>query len=89
MNLKEMTPRGELASTGYCLADPGREYLAFTPNGSPITLDLGAASGRLSIEWLDIRTGQRSGKEETEGGGAVTISCAFLDAAVLYVTAAD
>lgn len=31
MNLAAMTPRGDLASSGYCLADPGREYLVYLP----------------------------------------------------------
>lgn len=31
MNLAAMTPRGDLASSGYCLADPGREFLVYLP----------------------------------------------------------
>jgi hypothetical protein len=31
MNLTGMTPHGELASSGFCLADPGREYLVYLP----------------------------------------------------------
>jgi hypothetical protein len=31
MSLAGMTPRGELASTGYCLADPGLQYLVYAP----------------------------------------------------------
>ena len=31
MNLTSMTPHGELASTGYCLADPGQDYFVYVP----------------------------------------------------------
>ncbi len=31
MNLAAMTPRGELVSSGFCLASPGEEYLVYVP----------------------------------------------------------
>jgi hypothetical protein len=31
INLAVMVPRGDLASTGYCLANPGEEYLVYLP----------------------------------------------------------
>ncbi len=31
MNLSSMKPHGDLASSGYCLANPGREYLVYVP----------------------------------------------------------
>ena len=31
MNLSEMVPHGELASTNYCLSNPGSEYLVYQP----------------------------------------------------------
>jgi hypothetical protein len=34
MDLGSMTPRPELASTGYCLANPGVEYLVYLPADS-------------------------------------------------------
>jgi hypothetical protein len=35
MDLAKMRPRGDLASTGYCLADPGQEYLVYAPLDVP------------------------------------------------------
>jgi hypothetical protein len=32
MNLAKMVPRNDLASTGYCLANPGSEYLVYLPS---------------------------------------------------------
>jgi hypothetical protein len=35
MNLTAAVPRGDLASTGYCLANPGEEYLVYIPFEAP------------------------------------------------------
>lgn len=35
MNLGDMGPHGDLASTGYCLANPGKEYLIYAPLDVP------------------------------------------------------
>jgi hypothetical protein len=58
VDLARMTPRGDLASTRYCLADPGREYLVLAPGGGTITLDLRDAKGPLAAEWLVVRSGE-------------------------------
>ena len=46
-----MAPRGDLASTGYCLANPGKEYLVYIPEGGEVTVEndefTGALPGRL------------------------------------------
>jgi hypothetical protein len=34
MDLAAMSPRPDLCSTSYCLANPGREYLVYVPRGS-------------------------------------------------------
>jgi hypothetical protein len=67
MKLIDMEPCGELTSTGYALADPGREYLVLQPDESanPFTVEL--APGTYSVEWYNVRT------RETADGGDVTI----------------
>ena len=53
MNLIEMEPRARPASTGYALANPGREYLVLEPTGGEsFTVDL--APGRWQVEWYDV-----------------------------------
>ena len=47
MNLAEMVPHGELASTDYCLANPGQEYLVYLPEGGEVTVDLSGEHGRI------------------------------------------
>lgn len=52
MNLAAMTPRGDLASTGYCLAKPGTEYLVYQPKpAAAFTVNLPGRTYR--YEWFD------------------------------------
>ena len=56
MDLAAMVPRPDLASSEYCLANPGKEYLVYSAAGGTITVDLTATSGRFAVEWFDPST---------------------------------
>ncbi len=78
-------PASELASTGYCLADPGREYLVYLPDGGAVTVDLSGAKGKLSSEWTHPITGKITAGEAVEGGKRRTFKAPFDGDAVLYL----
>ena len=67
-DLARMEPRGELSSSGYCLADPGAEYLVYAPDAGPVSLRLEAGSYR--VEWYDCSNDRvhDGGVLETSGG---------------------
>jgi hypothetical protein len=51
-----MTPRGDLASTEYALANPGVEYLVYQPTpDTSFSVDL--VAGTYSFEWFNPGTG--------------------------------
>jgi hypothetical protein len=56
---ERMEPHDDLVrgGTAYVLAEPGQGYAAYLPAGGSVTLDLSAATGTLSVEWFDPRTG--------------------------------
>jgi hypothetical protein len=87
MNLVAMTPRGDLASTQYCLADPGREYLIYLPNGGEVTVDLAAVSGPLAVEWFNPRSREITRGDSASGGAERTLHAPFEGDAVLYLKA--
>ena len=60
MELNAATPQNALASTGYCLAQPGKEYLVYQPTAGPFTVEL--ASGAYEYEWHDPGTGEGAGQ---------------------------
>ncbi len=88
VNLAAMTPRSELASTGFCLADPGKEYLVYLPDGGGATVDLGSASGPIAVEWFNPRSGDTVADERTGGGEKRTFKTPFDGDAVLYLRSA-
>ena len=88
MNLAAAVPHGALASTGFCLADPGKEYLVYLPQGGEVTVDLSAVSGTVNADWMHPveRTSIRT--EPTAGGDRRTLKSPFTGDAVLYLRSA-
>jgi hypothetical protein len=83
MNLACHVPHGELTSTGYALADPGREYLVYQPEQGAFTVDLGA--GTYDVEWFDTSSRQTRTEGTVTGGGTRTFSPPCGTPAILYL----
>jgi hypothetical protein len=84
MDLATMTPRLELASTGYCLAAPGSEYLVYQPDPGDFTVKL--AGGAYNYEWFNPATGtQTAGGVLVSAGEPTTFTSPFRGDAVLYI----
>jgi hypothetical protein len=74
VELAAMTPHDDLASTKYCLAQPGVEYLVFVPGGTNLTMDLTAATGDFTVQWVDPVDGRLTPGEAVSGGAARTLT---------------
>ena len=85
MDLAAMTPRNDLAGTGYCLSNPGEEYLVYLPDGGEVTVDLSAASGSLAVEWFNPRSADAAQGQSIAGGGKRSFKPPFDGDAVLYL----
>jgi Putative collagen-binding domain of a collagenase len=86
MNLAAMTPRNDLASSRYCLAEPGREYLVYLPSAGKVTVDLSKAPGAFAAEWFHPGTGQTKKAEPVRGGSPAALDSPFREGdAVLYL----
>lgn len=85
MSLAAMAPRGSLASTQYCLANPGNEYLVYLPDGGEVTVDLSAASGTLAVEWMHPIEGTLTPGGTVVGGAKRAFRAPFGGDAVLHV----
>lgn len=86
MDLAAMKPHGALASSGYCLADLGQEYLVYLPDGGEVELDLSAATGALGGEWFDLRT-RRPQAAQATGGARCRLTSPFSKDSVLWLRA--
>ena len=67
LDLSAVVPRNELASSGYCLCDPGRTYLAYQPGFGALGVDL-RAGGSYAGEWIDPVTGEAVAPTTVAGG---------------------
>ena len=86
IDLAKMTPHPELVSTRYGLADPGREYLIYAPDGGPITLDLCAHAGKYAVEWFFPSLGRSMpGARPLAGGDYAATATPYTGDAVLHV----
>lgn len=85
LDLARMTPHNALASTSFCLADPGVDYIVYLPDGGVAELDLSAAQGGLSVEWIDASTGAATPGASVDGGGRIRLAAPFAGNAVIHV----
>ncbi|UCG59789.1 MAG: DUF4091 domain-containing protein [Phycisphaerales bacterium] len=85
MNLAKMVPRNDLASTRYCLANPGTEYLVYLPKGGEVTVDLTANPGAFVVEWIHPVDGTVTPGKEATGGDKRELRAPFSGDAVLHI----
>lgn len=85
MNLSRAIPHGELASSGFCLAEPGEQYLVFQPLGGEVTVDLSAAGNKVNAQWLRTDDGSAFKADPVQGGARRSLKAPFTGPAVLYL----
>jgi hypothetical protein len=85
INLTHVSPHNELASTKYCLAAPGGEYLIYLPDGGAVTVDLAASNVEFSVEWFDPNNRQTVPATSVTGGAWRELKAPFKGPAVLYL----
>jgi hypothetical protein len=87
VHLSALTPRGDLASSGYCLAAPGKEYVVYVPTGGHVRVDLSAARGKIMAERFDPERDRTTAATPVPGAAAARVHfrAPFSGAAVLHV----
>jgi hypothetical protein len=76
-DLTNLMPSNALASTQYCLANPGHEYLVYLPFGNQVNVNLSAVSGFVSVEWFNPNTNQTATGSDAAGGAIRTFASPF------------
>jgi hypothetical protein len=85
MDLAHAAPRSDLASSTFCLAVVGSEYLVFNAEIGSVRVDLSAVSGSRTVEWFNPATGQTMDGGAVTGGGVVSLTPPFSGMAVVYI----
>jgi hypothetical protein len=82
IDLKNMTPQGSLSTSGYCIANPGSQYLVFSTSNS-FTLTAGA--GTFTYEWFNPSTHTLVQAGSMNVGSSQTFTAPFSGGAVLWL----
>lgn len=85
MDLQSTAPSAEISSTGYCLANPEREFLVYFPEGDNADIDLSRVKGTLRAEWMHPVEGTIVPGGTVAGGRKTRFAVPFLGPAVLYL----
>ena len=86
MDLIHMLPEPEVASSTYCLANKGTEYLVYLPEGQEVVVDLEDAPGSFHAEWFNPSTGEFIQSEIVKGSKKISMTSPFgTTDAVLYL----
>lgn len=88
MDLAAMQPKPNLASTKYCLANPGKEYLIYNPSDTKSSFTVQLKKGNYKFEWFRPATGKvvKEGAIKAKGGKQ-TLPAPFAGSFVLYLKA--
>ncbi len=85
INLSAVTPNDVVCSTGYCLMNPGTEYLSYLPVGGSVVVDLSGTGQRFLVNWFNPISGETVAAASTVGGSQVTLKSPFTGESVLYL----
>ncbi len=80
MNIFTCAPHNDLLSDrkpneAYCLANPGKEYAVYFPDGGEVTLNVTAMKKPIAVRWLNILRCQWSDGKRIEGKGRLRLRC--------------
>lgn len=85
INLAAATPKDALASSGFCLANPGQEYVIYAPDGK-VSVDLSGGSGQFKVEWIHPTAGTIKPGVSITGGVKQQFAAPFAGDAVLRLS---
>jgi len=90
MNLARTLPLGRLASTGFCLAEPGKTYLLYNPDTKQRTVELDLRPGLYQYEWFNPQKGEVSATGTFKAGaGRKSFTAPFEGESVLFISACN
>ncbi len=88
VDLAAMAPHAELASSRYCLANPGKELLVYLPAGQK-RLSVNLPAGRYKATWFDPASGREQRPKRFEhAGGTCELASPYAADAVLHIVRA-
>ena len=87
IGLARMRPSNMDCSTGFCLVNPGREYLVYQPAGGTFRVNLKTTRGAFALEWFDPIGERIVPGGRVSGSYGVDLTPPFSGEAVAYLRA--
>ena len=81
----QLDPHPEWTSNGQLLANPGKEYLAYSRSGGPVTINFSGSLGTLPAKWLDPVNARIVQEFNVQLGGPLTLTPPFSGDWALFV----
>ena len=86
MDLAQSRPTKDTASTGYCLAVPGRKYLVYRPDGAGESFTVALPAGTYACAWFDPTKGEQTSADTVDASGdSHEFQVPFAGDAILYI----
>ncbi len=85
LDLAAMSPQNDLASTTFCLADPGNAYLVYVPTGGKVKVALRGEPARFAVEWFSPSDGKTIAGRPITGGAGREFAAPSSGDVVLYL----
>ncbi len=85
LDLASAVPEPSLASSRYCLAAAGQEYLVYLPLGGSVRVNLKREAGNFGVEWFDPNHDQSLATGSVRGGEQRDFQSPFTADSVLYL----
>jgi hypothetical protein len=84
MDIFTCEPHNDLLSEresneAYCIANPGKEYAVYFPNGGQVMLDISPLNKPAKVQWLDIMKSQWTNTEQVKSQNKLTLRCPSQD----------
>jgi uncharacterized protein DUF6298 len=87
IGLARMLPSTNDCSTGFCLVNPGREYLVYQPAGGTFRVNLKTTQRRFTLEWFDPLNDRTVPGRRVLGSYRIDLTPPFSGEAVAYLRA--
>lgn len=86
VNLAALQPDDKIASTGYCLVNPGKEYLVYNPSADNTSFTVALKAGKYKYEWFNPSDGKIASTGTIEAkDGSQSFEAPFKGDAVLFL----
>lgn len=84
LDLAVMKPNAEISSSGFCLANPGKEYIIYV-KGAQATVDLTGTTGNFTVDWIHPTEGPITKGKDIKGGSKETLSTPLNEDAIAHL----